>query len=201
MIPFFDHTWRKARKSDRSLIQSTFECAEVPPGDKFAPPWEAEVQRFLRHHAITSANRMRNLGHGGRCLIGVDDQGVAAALTHYRMCDADFDEEDEGLKTFLRSGPPVREIAFLGVHLRHRHSGGAVANDALDAALHDILDCEPDANLVYVVGRADYRNTSSERMLARNHFTKLKAGVPPPHENTRLSWWARRLARPTAADY
>ncbi|MFB7235020.1 hypothetical protein ACFCXK_09640 [Streptomyces sp. NPDC056269] len=194
MTQTFEHTWRQARKLDRHLIQSTFECAAVRSGQKSAPAWESEVQRFLRHDALTAARTKRNQGQDGRFLIGVDTQGVAAALTHYRMLPTDFEEELGNI-----GNQPVREISFLGIHLRHRRSGGAVADDALDAAFYDILDREPDANTIYVIGRADYRNNGSMRMLTRNGFTKIKDGVPPPHENTRLSWWVRPLARPDAA--
>ncbi|MFJ9434558.1 hypothetical protein ACIRQY_33575 [Streptomyces sp. NPDC101490] len=195
MTQTFDHTWRKARKRDRHLIQSTFACAAVRHGSKTAPDWEREVQLFFRRDALTAVRTNRNKHEDRRFLIGVDDQGVAAALTHRRMPTSDY-EHDLGRIRIGFGDHPVREIAFLGVHLRHRHSGGAVADDALDTALHDILDREPEADLIYVIGRADYRNNSSMRMLDRNGFTQLKPGVPPPQEDTRLSWWARPLARP-----
>jgi hypothetical protein len=94
---------------------------------------------------------------------------------------------------------PVRELCFLGIALRSR--SGIMADEAVNEALWDICDREPEARRVYVVGQVNYRNKASMRMLERSSFIELSRGVPPPNGNGRLGWWLRilRPQQPSAA--
>lgn len=93
----------------------------------------------------------------------------------------------------------ARELCFLAVAVRHRNQNGTVADEAVIEALWDIRDQEPAAERIWVLGRVDYRNKASMRMLQRHSFREVTRGEPPPKGDQRLGWWLRVLdQQPTA---
>ncbi|MEJ8631977.1 hypothetical protein [Streptomyces sp. MS2.AVA.5] len=159
--------------------------------------FEEEVQRYFHEHAITQRNQSRDRDRHHRpaydqqLIIGLDDEGVAAAYSHYRPPAENLPEE-----LVLPAGAAIRMLQFLGVAVRYRSQGGKFADQVVAHALWNILDQEPDAAKVYIVGEVDYRNEPSMAMLARAKFLQMTTGGPAPE--ARLGWWLHVLRRPQA---
>ncbi|MFF2305960.1 hypothetical protein ACFVVP_26055 [Streptomyces sp. NPDC058128] len=188
--------WREAAKKTDTLSLRTFTCTTRRKG-KYDPPFhEDEVQRYFRQHAITAANRSRDQGRGGRLMIAEDSQGIAAAYTHQRLDPSRFPDRLASALTVAGPREVVRELCFLAVATHHRGKGGALANEAITEALYDIIDSEPEAERIHVLGQVDYHNTASMQLLERFNFEQLTKGVPPPRGDQRLGWWRHIIDPP-----
>ncbi|MGQ4490010.1 hypothetical protein ACN6LM_000437 [Streptomyces sp. SAS_281] len=188
--------WREAEKKRDTLSLRGFTCTTPREGRAAPPLHEDQVQRYFRHHAIAAANRSRDQGKGGRLMIAEDSQGIAAAYTHQRLDPASFPTKLALALDFMGVQEVVRELCFLAVATRYRNNGGALADEAVTEALYDIVDCEPEAERIYVLGQVDYNNKASMKMLERFDFLQLTQGVPPPTGDQRLGWWLRIVDPP-----
>ncbi|MFI8100477.1 hypothetical protein [Streptomyces sp. NPDC086023] len=122
--------------------------------------------------------------------------GIAAAYTHQRLDPTTFPPQLALALDFMGAGEVVRELCFLAVATRNRGKEGALADEAVTEALYDIIDCEPEAERIYVLGQVDYNNKASMQMLDRFNFRQLTQGVPPPRGDQRLGWWLHIIDPP-----
>ncbi|MFB7609785.1 hypothetical protein [Streptomyces gardneri] len=191
-----DIIWREATKADTVRMQS-FTCTNQRR-QRGEIPYEREVQAFFRQRAIPETNCSIDARLDGRLMIAEDCHGIAAAYAHRLLARHEYPPKLEDLPP----DQPIRELCFLGIALRHRGKGGAMAGEAINEALWDILDSAPEASRIYVTGLVDYRNKASERMLIRYDFEQVSEGGPPPTKDNpdRLGRWIRILRPADAAN-
>ena len=134
-------SWRPATKDDRSRLQA-FTCAvpETRPVGSKRPvhlkPWEVAVQKYFRILAWTDTNADTNQGFDGRLLLGFDGDALVACVAHCLLRDL---SHETAMRNFLGFEGSVRFLKALGISLDYRRQGGAIADEALDVAVEDMI--------------------------------------------------------------
>ncbi|GLY27237.1 GNAT family N-acetyltransferase [Kineosporia sp. NBRC 101731] len=145
--------WRPFEKSDRPAL-ACFVCTDPESKTwdgqrKTHPrPWEHSVQSAIRSHKPRPAR-------GEHMLLGLDGQGIAAAVAWAR-------DTDRGRAL----------IQLIGIATRYRGRGRSWAKEAIEVAMQVIIDevRTGDAQHLLVRAHIDHRNAASKRLFAEAGF-------------------------------
>ncbi|MEV7164838.1 hypothetical protein AB0N60_22295 [Streptomyces microflavus] len=175
--------WKDAQEDRDGKALAEFTCALPAPPSSKPPTWERGVQRFFQEEVWDKLSELREAD--ARLRIAEDVQGIAAAYTHHHF-DSQSPEYDPP------TGWGSRLIGYLGIANRHRHKGGAFADQVLTDALYEALEVESEyQHGIYAWGKVHRKNRGSKNMLTRNGF-RYRVSIP---DDGPLEHWYVQIPR------